>query len=179
MEKVNEHCFLFGIEGGIDFQCPFVQVSGVEGYELDVFRGLKVTGMAFEVGDLFGQIVEVCHQGCRLQDGFSMLDALYVALVGVFIGGPDSDDTLGARHFELEVGIVGNRHEFGVAGVPKNGVVGPMEPNHLESEGLLPEVGEGTETDRQVDPPDGLCSSSRHNSMEAPDAGSKVRPLDS
>jgi hypothetical protein len=65
----------------------------------------------------------------------------------VLIGGSNGDDTLRARHFELKVGVVGNRHEFGIAGAPKNGVVGPMKPNHLESEGLLPEVGGGTETD--------------------------------
>jgi hypothetical protein len=70
-----------------------------------------------------------------------MLDALYVALVGVLIGGPDGDDTLSAWHFELEVGVVGNRHEFGIARTPNDGVVGPVEPNHLESECLLSKVG--------------------------------------
>jgi hypothetical protein len=97
----------------------------------------------------------------------------------MFIGGPDGDVTLGAQHFELKVGVVGNRHEFGIAGVPKDGVVGPMESNHLESEGLLPEVGGGAKADGQVDLPDGLCSSPWHNSMEAPDAGSELCPLDS
>jgi hypothetical protein len=41
-EKVNEHCFLFGIEGGTDAQCLSIRVSGIEGYEFDVFRGLEV-----------------------------------------------------------------------------------------------------------------------------------------
>jgi hypothetical protein len=50
--------------------------------------------------------------------------------------------------------------------------------NHLESECLLLEVGGDSKIDGQVDPPDGLCSFSRHDSMEAPDAGSKVGPLD-
>jgi hypothetical protein len=54
-----------------------------------------------------------------------------------------------------------------------------MESNHLESESFLPKVGEGAETDRQVDPPNGLCSLPWHDSMEAPDAGSEVRPCDS
>jgi hypothetical protein len=54
-----------------------------------------------------------------------------------------------------------------------------MESNHLESESFLPEVGGSVETDRQVDPPDGLCSLPRHDSMEAPDVGSEVRPCDS
>jgi hypothetical protein len=54
-----------------------------------------------------------------------------------------------------------------------------LEPNHLESESFLSEVGRSTETDRQVDPPNGLCSFSRHNTMEAPDTGSEVCPCDS
>jgi hypothetical protein len=54
-----------------------------------------------------------------------------------------------------------------------------MESNHLESESFLLEVGGSTETDRQVNPPDGLCSFSRHDSMEAPDTGSEVCPCDS
>jgi hypothetical protein len=57
--------------------------------------------VALGVGDLVGQTVEVCRQGRRLLDGLSVLDALYVALVGVIVGGPDSYDTIGARHFEL------------------------------------------------------------------------------
>jgi hypothetical protein len=54
-----------------------------------------------------------------------------------------------------------------------------MESNHLESESFLPEVGRSAEIDREVDPPDGLCSLSWHDSMEAPDAGSEVRSYDS
>jgi hypothetical protein len=62
-----------------------------------------------------------------------VLDALYVALVGVFIGGPDGDNTLRAWHFELKLGVVWNHHEFGIATAPNDGVVGPVEPNYLES----------------------------------------------
>jgi hypothetical protein len=108
-----------------------------------------------------------------------VLDAFHVALIGVLVGGPDSDDTVRSQYFELEVGVVGNRHEPGVAGAPKNGVVCPMEFNHLESESFLPKVGGSTETGRQVDPPNGLCSFSRHDSMEAPDTRSEVCPCDS
>jgi hypothetical protein len=73
----------------------------------------------------------------------------------VLIGGPDSDDTVGARHLELEVGVAKDRHEPGIAGTPKNGVVCPIESNHLESESLLSKVGGSTKIDRQVDPPTG------------------------
>jgi hypothetical protein len=54
-----------------------------------------------------------------------------------------------------------------------------MESNHLESESFLSKVGGSAETDRQVDPSDGLCLLPWHDSMEAPDAGSEVRPCDS
>jgi hypothetical protein len=56
-----------------------------------------------------------------------VLDALYV------IGGPDGDNTLRAWHFELKLGVVWNHHEFGIATAPNDGVVGPVEPNYLES----------------------------------------------
>jgi hypothetical protein len=61
----------------------------------------------------------------------------------------------------------------------EDSVVGPIEPNYLESEGILPKVGGGAKADMHVDPPDGLCSFPRHNSMKAPDAGSVLRPPDS
>jgi hypothetical protein len=54
-----------------------------------------------------------------------------------------------------------------------------MESNHFESESFLPEVGGSAETDRLVDPPDRLCSFPWHDTMEAPDTGSEVRPRDS
>jgi hypothetical protein len=41
---------------------PFGSV-GSRGYKLDVFRGLKVAGVALGVGGLIGQTVEVRHQG--------------------------------------------------------------------------------------------------------------------
>jgi hypothetical protein len=85
-----------GSRGGADAQRLSLWVSGIEGHELDVFRGLKVAGVALGVGDLASQTVEVHHQDRRLQDGFSVLDALNVALVGVLVGGPDSYDTVGA-----------------------------------------------------------------------------------
>jgi hypothetical protein len=63
-ENVDEHGFLFGIEGGANLQRPPVQTGRVERYELDVFRGFEVAGMAFGVRDLLGQTIEVCCQGC-------------------------------------------------------------------------------------------------------------------
>jgi hypothetical protein len=107
-----------------------------------------------------------------------VLDALHVALVGMLVGGPNSYDTIGAWHFELEVGVIGDRDEPGVAWAPKDGMVCSMESDYFESESLLPKIGGRAKTDRQVNPPDGLCSLSWHDSMEAPDARSEVCPCD-
>jgi hypothetical protein len=53
----------------------------------------------------------------------------------------------------------------------------PWNPT-TSSESFLSEVGGSAKTDRQVDPPDGLFLLPWHDSMEAPDAGSEVRPRD-
>jgi hypothetical protein len=61
-----------------------------------------------------------------------VLNALYVALVGVLVGGPNSYDTVGAQHFELELGVIGDRHESGIAWAPKDGVVCSTESDHFK-----------------------------------------------
>jgi hypothetical protein len=66
----------------------------------------------------------------------------------VLVGGPDGYDTVGARHFELEVGVVGDRHEPSIAWAPKDGVVCSSESDHFESESFLSKVGGSAKTDR-------------------------------
>ena len=78
---------------------------------------------------------------------FRALNTLDVALVGVLERGADGDDTPRARHLQLEIGVVGDGHEFGVAGTTKDGVVGSPKPHHLEGEHFLAEVGCRVETD--------------------------------
>ena len=75
-----------------------------------------------------------------------MLDALNVALVGVLERGADGDDTPRARHLQLEICVVGDGHEFGVAGTTKDGLVGSPKPGLLEGELFLAEVGYRAET---------------------------------
>ena len=64
-----------------------------------------------------------CHfveggcEGLVLRLSFCALDTLNVALVGVLERRADGDDALWTRHFELEVGVVGDGHELGVASV--------------------------------------------------------------
>jgi hypothetical protein len=74
----------------------------------------------------------------------------------VSVRGSDGDDPVGARHLELEVGVVGDDHELGVAWSPQHRVVGSSEPNHLEREGFLSEVGGSPEADGQIELSKGL-----------------------
>jgi hypothetical protein len=74
----------------------------------------------------------------------------------VSVRGSDGDDLVGARHLELEVGLVGDGHELGVAWSPQHCVVGSSEPDHLEREGFLSEVGGSPEADGQIELPKGM-----------------------
>ena len=49
-----------------------------------------------------------------------------------------------------EVGVVGDGHELRVAWSSQDGVIGSVEPNHFEGEGLRPIVGWSLEGDGQV-----------------------------
>jgi hypothetical protein len=74
----------------------------------------------------------------------------------VSVCGSDGDDPVGARHLELEVGVVGDDHELGIARSPQHRVVGSSEPDHLECEGFLSEVGGSPEADGQIELSKGL-----------------------
>jgi hypothetical protein len=74
----------------------------------------------------------------------------------VSVRGAHGDDPVGARHLELEVGVVGEGHELGVAWSPQHCVVGSSEPDHLEREGFLSEVVGSPEADGQIELPKGL-----------------------
>jgi hypothetical protein len=76
--------------------------------------------------------------------------------VSVSVRGSDGDDPVGARHLELEVGVVGDGHELGVAWSPQHCVVGSSEPDHLEREGFLLKVGGIPKADGQIELPKGL-----------------------
>ena len=51
-----------------------------------------------------------------------MIAALDFALVGALKGGADGDDPAWARHLQLEVGVVGEGHELGVAWSAQDGM---------------------------------------------------------
>ncbi len=71
------------------------------------------------------------------------------------VHGSDGDDPVGAWHLELEVHVVGDDHELGVARSSQHRMIGPSEPDYLESEGFLLEVGGSSEADGQIKLPKG------------------------
>jgi hypothetical protein len=82
-EKVDEHCFLFGVELGAD---PDVLAGVVAGVASDRFNRLsrfEVAGVALRVRRLLGEAIQVGDEGLGFGDGLSVLHAFHVALVSV------------------------------------------------------------------------------------------------
>jgi hypothetical protein len=96
------------------------------------------------------------HSNACRYVGLGVLHALHVTFKRVSVRGADGDDPVGARHLELEVGVVGDGHELRVAWPPQYCVVGSSEPDHLEREGLPSEVGGCSEADGKVELSEGL-----------------------
>jgi hypothetical protein len=154
-EKVDEYCFLFGVELGADPDLLAGVVAGVEGDGLNHLSLSEVASVALRIWRLLGEAFQVSDEGLGLGDGLGVLHAFHVAFVRVAVRGSDGDDSVGAWHLELEVRVVGDDHELGVARSPQHRVVGPSEPNHLEREGFLLEVGGSPKTDGQIELPKG------------------------
>jgi hypothetical protein len=154
-EKVDEHCFLFGVELGADPDFLAGIVAGVKRDKLNCLGWFEVSGVPLRVGRLFGEAIQVGDEGFRLGDGLRVLHAFHVALVSVAVCGSDGDGSLGALHLELEVRVVGDGHELGVARSSQLRVIGPSEPDYLESEGFLSEVGGSSEAYGQIKLPKG------------------------
>jgi hypothetical protein len=155
-EKVDEHCFLFGVELGADPDLLGGVVAGVERDRLNRLCWLEVAGVALRIWHLLGEVFQVGDEGLGFGEGLGVLHALHVAFVRVSVRGANGDDPVGVRHLELEVGVVGDDHELGVAWSPQHCVVGSSEPDHLEREGFLSEVGGSPEADGQIELPKGL-----------------------
>jgi hypothetical protein len=150
-EKVDEHCFLFGVELGADPDLLAGVVAGVESDGLNRLSWFKVASVALRIRHLLGEALQVGDEGLELGEGLSVLHALHVAFIRVSIRGSEGDDPVGAQHLELEVGVVGDGHELGVARSPQHRVVGSSEPDHLEREGFLLKVGGSSEADGRIE----------------------------
>jgi hypothetical protein len=112
--------------------------------------------VALRIRRLLGEAIQVGDEGLGLGGGLNVLHAVHVALVSVAVRGSDGDGFVGTWHLELEVRVVGDGHELGIARSPQHRMIGPSEPDHLESEGFLSEVGGISEADRQIKLPKGL-----------------------
>jgi hypothetical protein len=126
-------------------------VAGVEGDRLNRLSRFEVAGVALHIRHLLGEALQVGDEGLGLGEGLGVLHALHVAFVRVSVRGSDGDDPVGAWHLDLEVRVVGDGHELGVARSPQHRVVGPSEPNHLKREGFPAEVGGSSEADGQIE----------------------------
>jgi hypothetical protein len=118
VEKVDEHGFLFGVELGADPYLLGGVVAGVERDGLNRLCWFEVAGVALCVRCLLGEAFQVGDEGLGFGEGLGVLHALHVAFLRVSVRRADGDDPVGARHFELEVGVVGDDHELGVAWPP-------------------------------------------------------------
>jgi hypothetical protein len=165
-EKVDEHWFLFGVELRADPDFLAGVVAGVERDRFDCLGWLEVAGVPLRVGRLFGEAIQVGDEGFGLSEGLSVLHAFHVALISVAVRGSDGDDSLGARHLELEVSVVGDDHELGVAWSSQHRVIGSSKPDYLEGEGFLSEVGGSSEADGQVNLSEGQDTLSECNPVE-------------
>jgi hypothetical protein len=70
------------------------------------------------------------------------------------------------RHVELEVSVIGDGHELGIAWLPQDGVVGAREVRYLEGERFHAEVCTTPECYRQVDLPEGNSLEPRYDFVE-------------
>jgi hypothetical protein len=130
-------------------------VARVERDGLDRLNWFEVAGVPLRIGRLLGEAFQVGDEGLRLGESLGVLHALHVAFVRVAVRGSDSDDPIRARHLELEVGVVGDGHELGVAWSSQHRMVGSSEPDDLKGESFLSEVRGSSEVDGLVDPSEG------------------------
>src|SRR5688572_25228735 len=121
--------------------CLEASLLGSRGTDLTVSAGSKLPAWRFASGASFGEALQVGDEGLGFGEGLGVLHALHVAFVRVSVHGADGDDPVGARHLELEVGVVGDGHELGIAWPPQHCVVGSSKPDHFEREGLPSKVG--------------------------------------
>jgi hypothetical protein len=91
-EKVDEHCFIFGIKLGADPDLLGGVDAGVEGDGLNRLRWLEVAGVTLHVWHLLREALQVSDEGLGLGEG---LGVLHVAFERVFVRGADGDDPVG------------------------------------------------------------------------------------
>ena len=94
VEKVDEHCFLFGVEARADPQHLALDGLRVEEDELSLLRRLEALGVTLGVGDVLVDVAEAGDEGHRLDYSLGLLNAVDVALIGVLARCADSEDAV-------------------------------------------------------------------------------------
>ena len=101
-EEVDEHHFLFAVEGGADLQRLAVRGLWIEGDVLGALSRLEGARVSLlGVHGRLGHSLQLRGEGLIERQSLGVLDTLEVALVGVLERGADGDDTLRAWHFSL------------------------------------------------------------------------------
>jgi hypothetical protein len=95
-EKVDEHCFLFGVELGADPDLLAGIVARVERDGLNRLSRFEVASMALRIWRLLGEAFQVGDEGLGLGEGLSILHTFHVAFVRMAVRGSDGDDPIGA-----------------------------------------------------------------------------------
>ena len=124
-EKVDKHYFLFWVEARADPQRLSLDGLRVEEDELGLLHRLEAPSVAHGFGDVLVDVAKAGDEGHCLNYRLGPLNAFDVALIGVLARCADCDDAVWTRHVELEVGVVGDGHELGVAWPSQNCMVGP------------------------------------------------------
>jgi len=132
MEKVDDHDFLFGVEVGADRQHLVVRAVGVERNFLRALCWLEAARMMLRLWSLSGEGLEPRSEFDRGLKSFPILNAFNITFVCVLVRGADGDDPLGLGHLQLQVSVVGDRHELGVSRSSDDGVVSASKTHHFE-----------------------------------------------
>jgi hypothetical protein len=101
-----------------------------------------------------------------------------LALVCILETTRDGDDTVGAWHLELEIGITEDCLEFGIVGSPKDGMVRTLKVYDFKGECLLAVVYLVTKCDKQSDRAEGHNPSFEDDPMERRMRGKQFACLD-
>jgi hypothetical protein len=74
-EKVDEHCFLFGVELEADPDYLAGVVAGIKRDGLNRLGWFEVYGVPLRVRRLFGETIQVGDEGFGLSEGFCVLES--------------------------------------------------------------------------------------------------------
>ena len=99
---------------------------------LGVLYRLKSPGRPLGVGCFFDDLLPDGHKLFGGDDCCDVFASLGLTLVGTLEGGANGDDPVWTSDLQFQIGVVGDGHELRVAWMSQDGVVGSVEPYHLE-----------------------------------------------